>query len=249
MRIFDAHFHIIDFDFPVTENQGYLPPSYKVEDYQSQTTLLDLSIVGGAVVSGSFQGFDQNYLISALKRLGPRFCGVTQLPSSATDNEIISLNSQGIKALRFNVKRGGSENLSKLDYFARRVFELAGWHSELYIDAKDLPEISAIIKNLPAISIDHLGLSEEGLPHLLELVEHGVKVKATGFGRVNLKVENALKSIYSANPDSLMFGTDLPSTRAARPFKNKDIGLIQELFDQKAADKIFYANALHWYFG
>lgn len=25
MRIFDAHFHIIDFDFPIQENQGYTP--------------------------------------------------------------------------------------------------------------------------------------------------------------------------------------------------------------------------------
>ncbi len=35
MRIFDAHFHIIDFDFPIIENQGYLPPSYIVENYQN----------------------------------------------------------------------------------------------------------------------------------------------------------------------------------------------------------------------
>lgn len=39
-------------------------------------------------------------------------------------------------------------------------------------------------------------------------------MKATCFGRVELDVENALKSIYEVNPDSLMFGTDLPSTRA-----------------------------------
>ena len=91
--------------------------------------------------------------------------------------------------MRFNIKRGGSEDLSKLDYFARRVYDLAGWHSELYIDAKELPEIAATIAALPAISIDHLGLSEEGLPHLLHLVDKGIRVKATGFGRVELSVK------------------------------------------------------------
>ena len=57
---------------------------------------------------------------------------------TATDDEIVHLDQHGVKALRFNVKRGGSEDISKLDYFARRVYELAGWHSEIYIDAKHL---------------------------------------------------------------------------------------------------------------
>ncbi len=245
MKIFDAHFHIIDYDFPVVENQGYTPPSYVVEDYEQAVN--QLNIVGGAIVSGSFQQFDQGYLLHALEKLGPKFCGVTQLPFTVTDEEIIALNEKGVKALRFNVKRGGSEDLSKLDYFARRVFDLVGWHSELYIDANNLPAIQTTIESLPAISIDHLGLSEEGLPQLLQLVDKGVKVKATGFGRVELDVKQALQKIYETNPDALMFGTDLPSTRAKRPFHEKDITLIQELFDEKARNKILYENALKWY--
>ncbi len=138
--------------------------------------------------------------------------------------------------------------MAKLDYFARRVYDIAGWHSELYIDAKDLPEIASTVEKLPAISIDHLGLSEEGLPHLLKLVDQGVRVKATGFGRVELDVQNTLKSIYAINSDGLMFGTDLPSTRAKRPFEYADIELIQQLFDEQAVDKILYKNALKWYF-
>jgi predicted TIM-barrel fold metal-dependent hydrolase len=246
MKIFDAHFHIIDFDFPITENQGYVPPSYVVEDYQKDTATY--TIGGGAIVSGSFQGFDQDYLVNTLEKMGSAFCGVTQLPFSVTDDEIIDLHKKGVRALRFNVRRGGSEDLSKLDYFARRVHDLAGWHSELYIDAKDLPDIAPTIEKLPAISIDHLGLSEEGLPHLLKLVEKGVRVKATGFGRVELDVENALKSIYATNPEALMFGTDLPSTRAKRPFEYADVELIQELFDAMAAEKILYQNAVNFYF-
>ncbi|MEQ6353380.1 amidohydrolase family protein [Lysinibacillus sp. M3] len=246
MKIFDAHFHIIDFDFPITENQGYVPPSYVVGDYQKETATYP--IVGGAIVSGSFQGFDQSYLVNALEKMGSAFCGVTQLPFSVTDDEIIDLHNKGVCALRFNVKRGGSEDLSKLDYFARRVYDLAGWHSELYIDAKNLPEIAPTIEKLPAISIDHLGLSEEGLPHLLRLVEKGVRVKATGFGRVELDVEHALKSIFAVNPEALMFGTDLPSTRAKRPFAYADIELIQELFDAMSVEKILYQNAMDFYF-
>ena len=246
MRIFDAHFHIIDYNYPIQENQGYLPPSYMVEDYQKATA--PLQVVGGAIVSGSFQAFDQQYLLHALKQMGPTFCGVTQLPYTVTDEEILNLSENGVKALRFNIKRGGSEDLSKLDYFARRVYEIAGWHSELYIDAAQLPLIASTIEQLPAISIDHLGLTQRGLPHLLKLVEKGVRVKATGFGRVELDIKQALKAIYAVNPDALMFGTDLPSTRVKRPFEVSDIELIQNLFNDQAAQKILSTNAQKWYF-
>ncbi|WP_079476723.1 amidohydrolase family protein [Marinococcus halophilus] len=245
MRTFDAHFHIIDFDFPVAKNQGYLPPEYLVVDYEKDTGALN--VLGGAIVSGSFQGLDQGYLVKTLQQMGPAFYGVTQLPFNVTDEEIVRLHHHGVRAVRFNIRRGGPEDISRLDYFARRVYEIAGWHCELYMDAARLPEIESTIAKLPAVSIDHLGLSEEGLPYLLKLVDKGMRVKATGFGRVDLNLGNALASIYNTNPDALMFGTDLPSTRAERPFKYADVKMIQELFDEKAADKILYSNARQWY--
>lgn len=246
MRIFDAHFHIINDDFPITENQGYLPPNYEVKDYKSETA--NLEILGGAIISSSFQGFDQEYLIHTLKEMGSSFCGVTQLPSTVTDSEIVCLHEHGVRGVRFNIKRGGSEDLSQLSYFANRVYDLVGWHSELYINSTSLPEISSMVAKLPAVSIDHLGLSKDGLPHLLKLVEKGVRVKATGFGRVDLDIPHALTSIYAINPNALMFGTDLPSTRAKRRFKYADIELIQQTFDEQAVDNILYANAHQWYF-
>lgn len=246
MKIFDAHFHIIDHAFPVQENQGYMPPNYPVAAYLEDTK--NLPIAGGAIVSGSFQGFDQSYLLHALQQLGSNYCGVTQLPASVTDAEILSLHKKGVRALRFNIQRGGSEDLKQLDYFARRVHEVAGWHSELYIDARLIPDIEHTIRTLPAVSIDHLGLSEEGLPHLLRLVERGVRVKATGFGRVALDVRHALLAIHEVNKEALLFGTDLPSTRAKRPFETSDITLIQQLFSEKEAQRILYDNAHAWYF-
>lgn len=246
MKKFDAHFHIIDNHFPLIENQGYMPPNYVVANYKRDTDSLDIQ--GGAVVSGSFQAFDQQYLVRTLKQLGPTYCGVTQLPYDVTDTELQRLDKAGVRAIRFNVQRGGSEDVSKLDYFARRVYDVVGWHSELYIDAKYLADMAHIVQALPAVSVDHLGLSAEGLPHLLKLVDKGVKVKATGFGRVSLDVADALKAIDAVHPEALMFGTDLPSTRAKRPFRVEDVRLIETLFDTDAAQRIFYDNARKFYF-
>lgn len=245
MIIFDTHFHIIDDAFPIYENNGYMPPLFTVKDYLNETS--QFNIKGGAIVSGSFQKFDQSYLIHALKTLGPNYVGVTQLPFDTSNEEILRLDKLGVRAIRFNVKRGGSEEISKLETFANRVFDLAGWHTELYIDAKEIGELEKVIANLPKVSIDHLGLSQEGVPTLLRLVEKGIKVKATGFGRVQLDVIDTLKKILKISPDSLMFGTDLPSTRAKRPFHSNDIAIIQQHFDKDIVEKILYRNGCEWY--
>jgi predicted TIM-barrel fold metal-dependent hydrolase len=246
MKVFDTHLHIIDKRFPLIPNQGYLPNYFSCEDYLKSVASLDL--VGGAIVSGSFQGYDQLYLTEALKTLGETFVGVTQLPYDTSDAEIIRLNKLGVKAIRFNVNRGGSEDISRLDYFARRVFELVNWHTELYIDSNHLFELSPIIEKLPAVSVDHLGLSSRGFKDLLSLVDKGVRVKATGFGRIDFEPTEAIKSIYSLNPDALMFGTDLPSTRAKRPFQLSDVDLVIHVLQEEQAEKVLYKNALRWYF-
>lgn len=245
VKIFDAHLHIIDPRFPLTENQGYLPPAFTASDYVKAVE--NFEVTGGAIVSGSFQAFDQSYLLDALDTFGGRFVGVTQLPADTSDEEILKLHEKGIRAVRFNVKRGGSETIEQLDRFARRVHEIAGWHAELYIDSKDLSELKDTISKLPAVSIDHLGLSKQGFPDLLKLVEQGVKVKATGFGRIDFDPSHAIQTIHGIDPDALLFGTDLPSTRAKTPFQASDVTVIQEMLGDKEAEKVLYCNALKWY--
>ncbi|MBB2903143.1 putative TIM-barrel fold metal-dependent hydrolase [Kineococcus radiotolerans] len=227
--LFDAHLHIIDPRYPLVPNDGYLPPAFTTEDYRASTATL--GVIGGAVVSGSFQRFDQSYLLAALADLGAGFVGVTQLPITTPDEQIRALAAAGVRAVRFNVRRGGSESLDQLDRLARRVHDLAGWHTELYIDAADLPDLTGTLSVLPRICIDHLGLSREGLPHLLRLVEQGAFVKATGFSRGDLDVPAALRDIAQANPAALLAGTDLPSTRAPRRFTDSDLDLIVDTLD------------------
>jgi hypothetical protein len=117
---------------------------------------------------------------------------VTQLPVSVSDDRLIQLNKVGIKALRFNLRRGGFK-------------------------------------------------------HLLKLIDKGARVKATGFGRVNFDVQQVVKTIYSANPDALMFGTDLPSTRADRVYSDQDFLLVLDSLGEQGASKVFSRNALDFY--
>jgi predicted TIM-barrel fold metal-dependent hydrolase len=243
--LFDAHFHVIDPRFPLVPNRGYLPDRYTVSDYRERMEGYDLR--GGAVISGSFQAFDQDYLVNALDQLGPAFVGVTQLPASVSEEELRELDRYGVRAVRFNLKRGGSEDISHLDAMARRIHALLGWHVELYADACDLSELYDTLVTLPAVVVDHLGLSSEGLPLLLRLAERGVRVKASGFGRVDFDVRGALKELHAVNPDALMFGTDLPSTRAARPYSDRDFQLVIDTLGETAARRVLLDNAVDFY--
>ncbi len=244
-RLFDSHCHIIDPRFPIVPNQGYTPPSFPLEDYLAQVK--PLGVVAGAVVSGSFQANDQTYLIDTLGKLGTGWAGVTQIPNDYPDAEIAKLGALGVRAVRFNILRGRIDNIDDIVALAIRCHAVAGWHAEIYADAAALkPHVDRLSK-LPQIAIDHLGMTEAGVPVLLDLVAAGCKVKATGFGRTKVDIPKTLESIARKNPGALVFGTDLPSTRAERPFLAADIDLIERVLGPELARRTFWDNPLALY--
>jgi predicted TIM-barrel fold metal-dependent hydrolase len=217
MRVFDTHLHIVDPRFPLVPNRGYLPEPFTVDDYRAR-----FDAAAGAVVSGSFQAYDQTYLLDALQRLGPTFVGVAQVPPDISDAEVLALKDAGVRAFRANFTRGTAPP-GLLD-LARRFEELAGWHLEVYADTRDLPPLPGV-----RLVIDHLGGPEAALATTLRLVEQGAKVKATRFGASDHDLPRTLRAITAANPAALMFGTDLPGTRAPRPFVPQDLELVLEV--------------------
>ena len=225
LAVFDSHLHIIDPHFPLVANQGYVPGPFTVDDYRAT-----FDSAGGAVVAGSFQ-HGTDYLVAALERLGPAFVGVVAV-ESATDVEIRELDASGVRAVRCNLHRGGSLDLD----LALRVHELAGWHTEVYVGGRELAALEDRLRELPRLVVDHLGMDAEALPVLQRL---GCMVKATGFGRVDLDVEATLRAV---DPDRLLFGTDLPGTRARRPFEPADLELVAAVAPQALAE-----NARAWY--
>jgi predicted TIM-barrel fold metal-dependent hydrolase len=243
--IFDAHLHIIDPRFPLVRNQGFVPEPFTCQDYL--TAVRPLGVRGGVVVSGSFQAFDQTYLRVALVALGPSFVGVTQLPGDCTDDQIRALDRAGVRAVRFNLRRGGSVGPADIDALGRRVFDVAGWHSEFYVRNVDLAGLYPVLARLPQICIDHLGLTSDGFDVLLQLVDGGAQVKATGFSRGDLDIPTVISRIHSVNPNALMFGTDLPSTRARRPFRAADIDLVRQTLGHSGTAKVLHDNAVALY--
>jgi predicted TIM-barrel fold metal-dependent hydrolase len=222
VAVFDSHLHIIDPRFRLVANQGYVPEPFTVDDYRAATAGMD--VIGGAVVAGSFLGFGQDWLVDALERLGPRFVGVAQLDPATSDEQIRALDAAGVRAVRFNLHRGGELD----EELALRVHAVAGWHAEVY--ATELPAHEQRLRALPRLVVDHLGMNAEGLAAAVRL---GAMVKATP------RFEGDLRAVA---PDKLLFGTDLPGTRAPRRFEPADLELVAAIAPAAVAD-----NARAWY--
>lgn len=252
-KIFDSHFHIIDPKFELVENNGFVPDYYTVTDYLDELEEVGLEAVGGAVVSGSFQSFDQTYFEEALKQLGDNFVGITQLPFDTMDEELERLHEIGIRGIRFNLYRGFDSTLEEIEELSRRVYELQGWKTEFYVNLAEVEEdLKELILKLPGASIDHIGMTKMPADQLIEYMVSGVPVRLTDFGRVEYnreEISKLIRELYDANPESLIFGTDLPSTRAAYRFSKADIELIQEVLDEDECEKVFWKNGYEWYLG
>jgi predicted TIM-barrel fold metal-dependent hydrolase len=82
---------------------------------------------------------------------------------------------------------------------------------------------------------------------LVDLAKAGTKVKATGFGRVFVDPEMAMERVAAANPAALMFGTDMPSTRARRPFEAADMALVAGVLGPELGRMAFFDNAVALY--
>jgi predicted TIM-barrel fold metal-dependent hydrolase len=182
-----------------------------------------------------------------LSELGSRFVGVTQLPATAGDGEIRDLDRAGVRALRFNLRRGGSAGTDDLERMARRVHDLAGWHVELYAGAEALEALAPALERLPAVAIDHLGGSRAALPVLRRLVARGARVKATGFGRLDFDPIPVVRELLAIDSGSIVFGTDLPSTRTPRPFADDDLARLAAALEPPDRERVLYQNALALY--
>lgn len=253
MKIFDAHFHIIDYDYHVEENNGFKPEEFTYSDYNKRTKELNLDVQGGVIISGSFQGLDTDYLkvIKEIEVLEGKkdFVGIINLDLKADNKQILALNDIGITGARFNIFRGNSTSIDNLVDIAKRLYDLVGWHVEVQINPEQLGTIKSKLLKIPRLSIDHVGLRESGLEHLYELASAGVKIKASGFGRLDFDPMEPLKKLYQINENCLMFGTDLPSTRVApeKVFSQKDIKKLLSIFSNDELEKVMYKNAYNWY--
>ena len=176
----DTHMHFYGptDQYPLAPTATFDPPLATVENYRALQRRLGLDRVVAVQPSG--YGFDNRCMLDALKQFGDNARGVAVVDKNVTDEELQRLTELGICGIRFFMFPGGVLSWEVLDHLAARVNEF-GWHVQLQLDGRELPDHIAQIRNLSGqLVIDHVGKFIEPVPTsdpafrlLLDLVEGG----------------------------------------------------------------------------
>jgi len=251
----DTHCHVFGpaSQFPYAADRSYTPPDAPLSKYLA---MLDtLGCERGALVQGSAHGRDNAAMLDALERHPDRLRGVAVADRDTAAVDFGTWDALGVRGLRFNHffrdgqlhYRGGVplEDAKILSPILRDL----GWHLQLWIDVKDLPDTIPVLKeiDLPVV-IDHMGrtnaqagVNAPGFQALLRLLgEGGCWVKLSGAHRVSQQGPDypdarALHvALVKENPEQLVWGSDWPHPRMEDEMPNA--GHLLDLFNEWTED-------------
>jgi predicted TIM-barrel fold metal-dependent hydrolase len=267
----DTHAHVFgpaDL-FPYADDRSYTPPDAPLKKYLGM-----LDVIGfarGVLVQGSAHGRDNSAMLDALKRQPDRLRGVAVADTGVSPAELRDWNALGVRGLRFNhfyrdgqLHYRGGVPLSAAKVLASVMADL-GWHLQLWIDVKDLPDIIPTLKSmgLPVV-IDHMGRTDAragtqtaGFQSLLRAVGEGwCWAKLSGAHRLSQQAPDYPdarpfhEALVAANPERLVWGGDWPHPRVEGEMP--DAGHLFELFhawtpDLEARQRILVGNPARLY--
>lgn len=223
----DAHCHIFGpaAKFPFAPNRSYTPPDSGYEDFLDLQSTLGLE--RAVFVQASCHGTDNSAMLDAIERGEGRFSGVAMIDDATTDAELDRMHEAGVRGIRFNfvAHLGGRPDLEK---FWRLVHRVApkGWHIVLHFDAKDIPDYTDLLANMPTpYIIDHMGrvrtgdgLDQKPFATLLDLLDDDrAWVKISGAERLSATGEPPYsdvvpfaRELIAKAEDRILWGTDWP---------------------------------------
>jgi D-galactarolactone isomerase len=153
----DCHIHIYGSReaYPLASTSPFDPPLATVEDYRR--VMFDLGLERVVLVQPAGYGLDNRCMEDALTELGPISRGVATINSGTNDAELERLTIAGVRGARVLLFPGGLVAADEIAGLASRIKPF-GWHVQLQIDGRTLPEHEAMLAALPVpLVIDHNG--------------------------------------------------------------------------------------------
>ena len=220
----DCHFHVFGplACFPYRPERGFTPPEALLEDYLA--LMARLGLARAVILQPSVFGTDNACSEHALARLGARARGVAVVPADVGEGEIARLDALGFRGVRLNLLFKGGTSLEALETLGARLAPF-GWHIQLLIDGRELPELKPRLRKLPVdVVIDHmghmpanLGLGHPAFVALCDLLKAGrTWVKLSAAYRVSVAgppfgdVAAVARALLAAGPERCVWGTDWP---------------------------------------
>jgi predicted TIM-barrel fold metal-dependent hydrolase len=218
----DCHAHVYGPPerYPFQPSHRYTPPPLYFADYRR---MLDgLGIERAVVVQPTV--YQTNAVTEdALAASGGAWRGVAKFTNASMIADIERLHGVGFRGVRLHGV-GTTADLAHLEEVARRIAPF-GWHIQLHMEARFLPEMAARLAGLPVPVVhDHFarlspeqGADSPPMQTLLRLLAGGnAWVKLSGAYLVS-KLHSPYpdlvpiaKALVAARPDRMLWGTDWP---------------------------------------
>jgi 2-pyrone-4,6-dicarboxylate lactonase len=155
----DAHCHVFGPGelFPYAPERKYTPcdaPAAKLFELRDW-----LGFERNVIVQATCHGADNRALVDAMERSRGRARGVATARAEVSDAELQALHAAGVRGLRFNFVKRLADSVPRdtLTRLAARIAPL-GWHTVIYFEAAELPELYDFVTSLPTIVVvDHMG--------------------------------------------------------------------------------------------
>lgn len=221
----DCHMHIFEPEFPPRRDTPYPPPVARVPDYN--LAIRDrLGLSRAVVIQSVTHGADNSNLLAALAAFEGSARGVAVVEADIEQAELQRLSDAGVRGIRFEMNNG-ILSLDALEGIAAKIAPF-GWHIDLQIDGRNIPDIVERLLALPCpVILDHYGKFIEALPVEHPAVQAVLMLLASGNGWVKLTAPYAgrhkrpapwpelvpLARAYLATaPDRIVWGSEWPQS-------------------------------------
>jgi len=258
----DTHMHFYNAKFPSAPTAKFTPPDAWVEDYKKVQKALGLERV--VVVQPTAYGRDNSCQLAAMAAFGDKARGVMVVDETTPEAELDRLTKLGARGARFHMLPGGAVPWEILEEVAARVHPF-GWHIQLQLNGRELPEREAMLKRLPGtLVVDHVGrftppvkTDDPAFKVLLGLLEGGncwVKLSApyesSSSGAPAFEdVRPEARALAKAFPNRMLWATNWPHPGQKNPLSHAatlDL-LLDWVDDDKTRHRILVDNPAELY--
>jgi D-galactarolactone isomerase len=260
----DTHMHIYEARFKVAPTATLKPPVATVPEYLAMRQHIGVSRT--VVVQPSAYAADNTCTLEAMAAMGGSARGIAVVEAGVADAELDRLTRAGMRGIRYFMLPGGILPWEGLETMAARVGNF-GWHVQLQLDGRQLPEREALLKRLKGtLVIDHNGkfLEPVAVDHpsfkcLLRLLENGrTWVKLSAPYETSKKgpplypdVGALAKALVKAAPERCVWASNWPHPSVPAEQRPDDADLLDLLLDwapdEKTRNKILVDNPAKLY--
>jgi len=188
----DSHCHVFDpARFPYAADASYRPPPAEQGTAEQLASLLDANGMAHALLVNptSGYGYDNAYMIAALRASRGRFKGIARVRPGIAASELAPMAAAGVIGVRLDLIGDGVDVLQSpaMPQLFGHVREL-GWQVHVQCENDQLVEAAPILRdaNVPLV-VDHCGrpdvargVTQPGFQALLQLGREGHAVKLSG---------------------------------------------------------------------